>query len=168
MRWHDSDRTKNEKLRHPADGRAWKAFDNLFKLFTLDPCNIRLGLASDGLNPFHTMSITYSTWLILLIPYNLPPWSRMKQHSLILSMTIPRDKGPGNDIDIYLQPLIHELKQLWNGVDAYDAFAKENFKLYAALTWTVNDFPAFANLSGSSTKGRVHALIAPTALIQFG
>ena len=35
----------------------------------------------------------------------------MKQSSLILSMVIPGDKGPGNDIDIFLQLLIEKLKQ---------------------------------------------------------
>ncbi|KAG8497195.1 hypothetical protein CXB51_008575 [Gossypium anomalum] len=44
----------------------------------------------------------------------------MKQSSFILSMIIPGEKGPENDIDIYLQPLIEELKQLWSGVETYD------------------------------------------------
>ncbi|GMI63804.1 hypothetical protein HRI_000049700 [Hibiscus trionum] len=78
----------------------------------------------------------------------------MKQSSFILSMIIPCEKGPGNDIDIYMQPLIEELKQLWVGVETYDVLKKENFNLRAALLWTINDFPAYANLSGWSTKGR--------------
>ncbi|KAG8503945.1 hypothetical protein CXB51_002268 [Gossypium anomalum] len=69
-------------------------------------------------------------------------------------MIIPREKGPGNDIDIYLQSLIEELKQLWSGVETYDVLRKENFNLRAALLWTINNFPAYANLSGWSTKGR--------------
>ena len=79
----------------------------------------------------------------------------MKQQSFILSSVIPGEKAPGNDIDVYLQTLIHELTLLWKGVDAYDAFSKQKFKLRASLMWTVNDFPAYANLSGWSTKGRV-------------
>ncbi|KAG8481745.1 hypothetical protein CXB51_026629 [Gossypium anomalum] len=51
-------------------------------------------------------------------------------------------------------PLIEELKQLWSGVETYDVLRKENFNLRAALLWTINDFPAYANLSGWSTKGR--------------
>jgi len=54
-----------------------------------------------------------------------------------------------------LHPLIHELKQLRDGISAYDACAKENFSLHAFLSWTINDFPAYANLLGCSTKGRV-------------
>lgn len=62
-------------------------------------------------------------------------------------------KGHGNRIDVYLQPLIEELKELWHeGVNTYDASKNEMFKLQAALLWTINDFPAYANLSGWSTK----------------
>ncbi|XP_020106666.1 uncharacterized protein LOC109722900 [Ananas comosus] len=154
MRWHEEGRTKDGILRHPADALAWKSFDSCHPDFASDPRSIRLGLASDGFNPFRTMSSTYSTWPVVLIPYNLPPWLCMKQSSLILSMVIPGEKGPGNDIDVFLQPLIHELKKLWEGVDAFDAFTKQNFNMRGALIWTINDFPAYANLSGWSTKGR--------------
>ena len=71
----------------------------------------------------------------------------MKQSSFILSMVIPGDKGPENDIDIFLQPLIDKLKQLWKGVDAVATFNGETFKLRAALLWTINDFSAYANLT---------------------
>ena len=155
MRWHHEGRTKDGMLRHPADSLQWKEFDDRHPDFASDVRSVRFGLASDGFNPFRTLSSTYSTWPVILIPYNLPPWMCMKQSSLILSMVIPGDKGPGNDIDIFLQPLIEELKQLWEGVDAFDASNGQTFKLRAALLWTINDFLAYANLSGWSTKGRV-------------
>ncbi|XP_039116446.1 uncharacterized protein LOC120251857 [Dioscorea cayenensis subsp. rotundata] len=69
-------------------------------------------------------------------------------------MIIPGVNGPGNDIDIYLQPLIKELKQLWVGLQTYDASRKQNFNLRAALMWRINDFPAYAILSGWRTKGK--------------
>ncbi|KAL6185237.1 hypothetical protein ACLB2K_041371 [Fragaria x ananassa] len=63
-------------------------------------------------------------------------------------------KGPGNNIDVYLQPLVEELKILWNeGVQTYDAFKKEKFRLRAVVLWAINDFPAYAMFSGYSTKG---------------
>ncbi|MBJ3415103.1 hypothetical protein JGB96_23515, partial [Salmonella enterica subsp. enterica serovar Derby] len=47
-------------------------------------------------------------------------------------------------------------KLLWeDGVNTYDAFKKENFQLRAALMWTISDFPAYAMLSGWSTKGKL-------------
>ena len=72
-----------------------------------------------------------------------------------MSTLIPGPKAPGNDIDVYLQPLIDELKELWdNGVQTYDASMKEMFQLYVSILWTINDFPAYGNLSGWSTKGK--------------
>ncbi|KAG8501438.1 hypothetical protein CXB51_003791 [Gossypium anomalum] len=154
MRWHNDQRIDDGLLRHPADSLAWKSFDSKFLSFASDPRNVRLGLAANGFNPFKIMSTSYSTWSVVLVPYNLPPWICMKQSSFILSMIIPGEKGPRNDIDIYFQPFIEELKQLWSGVEIYDVLRKDNFNLRAALLWTINDFPAYANLSGWSTKGR--------------
>ncbi|XP_031091107.1 uncharacterized protein LOC115996105 [Ipomoea triloba] len=46
-----------------------------------------------------------------------------------------------------------DLKKLWDeGVLVFDAYRKENFKLQAMLFCTINDFPAYGNLSGYSVK----------------
>ena len=72
----------------------------------------------------------------------------------MLTLLIFEPKQPGNDIDVYLAPLIDDLKELWDvGVDVYDAHREEIFKLRALLLWTVNDFPAYGNLSGCTVKG---------------
>jgi hypothetical protein len=42
--------------------------------FEEDARNIRLGLATDGFNPFGKMNSTYSMWPVFLVPYNFPPW----------------------------------------------------------------------------------------------
>ncbi|XP_042515263.1 uncharacterized protein LOC122089606 [Macadamia integrifolia] len=154
MRWHHEERTKDQRLRHPADSQAWKEFDRLHQLFSEEPRNIRLGLASDGFNPYKHMRSTHNVWPVVVMPYNFPPWMCMKPDYFILTLLIPGPEQPGNDIDVYLQPLIEELKDLWyNGVETYDAFKKEKFNLKACLLWTINDFPAYAVLSGWSTKG---------------
>ena len=155
LRWHEEERSKDGKLRHPADGLAWKDFDRVHPDFAQDCRNVRLGLSSDGFNPFRTMSISHSTWPVMLMIYNLPPWMCMKSEYSILSLLIPGPRSPGNDIDIYLQPLIDELKLLWDsGVETYDASRNETFQMRAALMWTISDFPAYAMLSGWSTKGK--------------
>ncbi|XP_074266925.1 uncharacterized protein LOC141590217 [Silene latifolia] len=132
---------KDGFLRHPADGAAWKSFDSLYPWFADEPRNIRLGLASDGFNPLRTMSIAHSTWPVVLVNYNLPPWMFMKPEFFMLSLLIPGPEGPGNNIDVYLQPLIEELKDLWNvGLQTYDKFRNETFRLHATLNWTISDF----------------------------
>ena len=109
-------------------------------------------MATDGFNPFGTMSSSYSIWPVMLFPYNFPPWMSMKQTSMILSMVIPGKDMPGNDVDVYLQPLIKELKELWfDGIETVDASTKQTFDMRAAIMWTISDFPGLGNLSGWNT-----------------
>ncbi|XP_073279526.1 uncharacterized protein [Primulina huaijiensis] len=60
----------------------------------------------------------------------------------------------GNDIDVYISPLIDDLNCLWDkGVEAYDAYREESFSLRAVLLWTINDFPVYENMFGCVVKG---------------
>ena len=53
MWWHKEVRKEQDGvLCHPADGKAWKHFEQLYHNFSDDPRSVRLGLASDGFNPF--------------------------------------------------------------------------------------------------------------------
>lgn len=155
-KWHKECRVDDGVMRHPADSKAWKEFDKIHSSFASEPRNVRLCLASDGFQPFANMRTSYSIWPVFLVPLNLPPWMCMKQQNVMLSMLLPGPDGPGDAIDVYLQPLIEELIELWeDGVDTYDSSTKRNFKLHAALLWTVHDFPAYGNISGHSTKGKL-------------
>ncbi|XP_060970010.1 uncharacterized protein LOC133037176 [Cannabis sativa] len=141
-------------LRHPVDGLASKDFDAKHPEFARDPRNVRLGLAADGFNPFGNMSLAYSMWPVVLANYNLPPWLCMKDNYFLLSTLIPGAKSPGKDMDIFLRPLVDELKELWNnGVPTRDNSTNSMFTMRAALLWTVNDFPARSSLSGWSGQG---------------
>ena len=73
-------------LRHPADGDAWKDFDDKYPDFALDPRNLRLGLATDGFSPFVNMSNSYSMWPVLVIPYNLPPMQCTDQSNCLMAL----------------------------------------------------------------------------------
>lgn len=64
----------------------------------------------------------------------------MKPPNMILSLLIPGPHSTGNDIDVYLRPLIDELKELWEeGVDTYDSSRNEMFNLRVGLLWTISD-----------------------------
>ena len=80
--------------------------------FSSDPRNVRLGLAVDGFNLYGNMSTTHSTWPVILISCNLPPCMCMKKSYFMLSLFISGPTSLGNDIDVYLQPLVEELKEL--------------------------------------------------------
>ncbi|XP_057550615.1 uncharacterized protein LOC130828670 [Amaranthus tricolor] len=142
----------DDTMRHPSDSFAWKSFDEEYSEFAKEVRNVRLGLACDGFQPFNNSQ--HSIWPVVLIPYNFPSWLCMKPYSFMLSLLVPGPTSPGINMDVYLQPLIEELKELWEvGVETYDAYSKTNFILRASLLWTINDFPMYANLSGWSTKG---------------
>ncbi|XP_042980213.1 uncharacterized protein LOC122310386 [Carya illinoinensis] len=157
MRWHKEGRIDDLNcMRHPADSKVWKDFDSQHDWFAKDSRNVRLGLASDVFNPFNNMSKPYSIRPVILLPYNLPPWSCMKDPYFMLTCLIPSPKSPRNDIDVFLRPLVDELKELWEvGIETYDAFSCDVFRLHASLLWTINDFPAYDNLSGWSTNGKL-------------
>ncbi|KAL6569968.1 hypothetical protein OROMI_014482 [Orobanche minor] len=154
MVWHKQKRIDDDYMRHPVDSTAWNDFDSEFPQFSNDPRNVRLALAADGFNPFGNLSTTYSMWPVILAPLNLPPWDCMKRSFLMLSLLIPGKKSPGKDIDVYLQPLVKELTELWvEGSVTFDVSCKQNFRMYAAVLWTINNFPAYGDLSGWVTKG---------------
>jgi Transposase family tnp2 len=81
------------------------------------------------------------------------PWLCMKRKYIILSLLISGPKQPGNDIDVYLAPLLEDLNKLWKDrVRIFDAYLKEYFIFRAVIFCTINDFPTYGNLSGHRTK----------------
>ncbi|XP_004309364.1 PREDICTED: uncharacterized protein LOC101306581 [Fragaria vesca subsp. vesca] len=146
-------------MRHPVDSIQWLTVDQKWPSFASEPRNLRFGLATDGFNPYKNLSSTHSIWPVILVIYNLPPNVCMSQKNLMLSLLVPGPKQPGNDIDMYLEPLIDDLKELWsNGVEMYDAYKRAMFNLKAILLRIINDFPAYGNLAGLTTKGSFHVL----------
>uniref|UniRef100_A0A803PZF0 Uncharacterized protein n=1 Tax=Cannabis sativa TaxID=3483 RepID=A0A803PZF0_CANSA len=86
--------------------------------------------------------------------YNLRPLFVMKRKFTMPTLLISGPLKLGNEIDVYLAPLVDNMSQLWHeGVLAYDSFRKEEFNLKAILPWTTNDFPTFGNISRYSVKG---------------
>ena len=91
----------------------------------------------------------------MLVNYNLEPCNAMSKENIILTLLIPGPTQPGNDIDVYLQPLIDDLQDLWiNGLPVKDSRTGEIFSLRAMLMWTINDFPAYGKLFGCCTHGK--------------
>ncbi|XP_065857931.1 uncharacterized protein [Euphorbia lathyris] len=155
MRWHHDHVCDEGAMCHPCDSEAWKHFNNTNQSFAAESRNVRLGLSTDGFQPFGQSGKQYSSWPIILTPYNLPPWMCMKDKYMFLTALVPGPNNPKHNIDVFFQPLIYELLNLWeNGVDAYDVSLKQNFTLRAALMWTIGDFPAYSMLSGWSTAGK--------------
>ena len=141
-------------MRHLVDSPAWKNIDSKWPYFSNDLRNVRLTMVVDGINPFGSFSSTHSVWPVVLVTYNLTPWLCMKRSFCLLSLLISGPKQPGNDIDVYLEPLVNELKLTWDeGERTYDAHLRSLFNMKAILMWVIHDFPAFGNMDGCTTKG---------------
>ena len=154
MTWH-ADHTLDTDMEHPFDTKCWQVLKESFPSFATESRNVVVGLSSDGFNP-HGRGKDYSCWPVMITPYNLPPSMCNKRPYMFLSLLIPGPSHPGKHIDVYLRPLIDELKLLWDtGVETYDACKRQTFIMKVALLWTISDFPAYGMLSGWSTHGKM-------------
>ncbi|XP_047259411.1 uncharacterized protein LOC124891892 isoform X2 [Capsicum annuum] len=152
MTWHPEHIKEDGVIRHPSDSEALKNFNESHLFFADEPRNVRLGLCIDGFQPFSQSGRKYSSWPVIVTPYNLPPGMCMKEAYMFLTVIVPRPKNPKHKIDVYLQPLIKELTLLCEtGEEAFDISIKQNFQLREALMWTISDFPTYSMLSGWST-----------------
>ncbi|GKD90164.1 hypothetical protein Tco_1365671 [Tanacetum coccineum] len=109
MTWHDTRKsTENGKMQYLFDGKAMKNFDT--RQF-------------------------YSMWPVILTTYNPAPWLCMKETSLMLTLLIPGPKSSRKDIDVYLRPLIDNLKDLWElkCVETIYAATGKTFNMRAML-----------------------------------
>jgi hypothetical protein len=63
---------------------------------------------------------------------------------MMLTILVSEPKQPGNRIDVYLRPLVHDLKILWKpGVkEVWDEFKCEDFIMHSMLFTNTNDNPA--------------------------
>ena len=154
MRWHHENVTKDGIICHLVDSMAWKTIDSKWLDFSNDPCNVRLAMEVDGFNSFGSFSSTHSVWLVVLVTYNLPPWLSIKRRFCLFSMLIPSPKEPGNDIDVYLEPLVNELKLRWDeGARTYDAHLSSFFNMKAISMWVIHEFLAYGNMASCTSKG---------------
>jgi hypothetical protein len=74
---------------------------------------------------------------------------------MFLTLIIPGKDHPGVNLNVMLEPLIEELKELWEGVEAYDSFMKQKFKLRAAYLWSIHDYLAYGIFAGWRVSGKL-------------
>ena len=132
LSWHKEGCKIDDYQRHPADAIQWRDIDSKYNFFSDEPRNIRFALSTDGMNPFGHMSSSHSVWPVLLSIYNIPPWLCNKRKYMMMPTLISSPHRLGNDIDVYLRPVVDKLKTLWSdGVKVYDRFKRESFKVCA-------------------------------------
>ena len=109
MRWHDDHFVEDGEMRHCSDSPAWKHFNAMHPSFAAESRNVRLGLCTDGFQPFGQSGSQYSSWPVILTPYNLPLEMCMKEQYMFLTVIVPGPRNLKDKLDVYLQPLISEL-----------------------------------------------------------
>ena len=163
--WHHFNKSADGKMRHTADSPQWSFVHTELEpeeapnMFGQDPRDIHLGLAVDGMNPYSEKRSTSSLTPVIMFNYNLPPWMVTKKYFVMLCLLIPTQLSlTGSNFDVFIQPLVDELQQLWSraGVLTRDARAymgMSHFNMRVVLMWTLHNFPAYGLISGLTTKG---------------
>ena len=88
MDYHARNRSKDDIIRMPADGYAFRDMEEKLPHFKEEPCSLRISLAVDGVNPFTEMRSIYSVWPIFVIKNNNPPWLSINREHIMLLMII--------------------------------------------------------------------------------
>jgi hypothetical protein len=74
---------------------------------------------------------------------------------MFLCLIIPGPNNSGSQLNVMMQLLIEELKQLWVGVEAYDCNKKQKFNLRAVYLWSIHDFLAYGFFFGWCVHGNL-------------
>jgi hypothetical protein len=104
MSWHKEgihDSEDPDIMLHHADAEAWHTLDRFDPEFTRDLGNVRLGLSTDGFQPYNSDSTAYSCWSVFMMPYNLPPNKCLKEGFIFLALVILCPKEPRKQMNIF-------------------------------------------------------------------
>jgi hypothetical protein len=143
-------------MSHPADSEAWQTLDHFYPEFARDPRSVHLGLSTDGFQPHSTDSHLYSCWPVFMMPYNLPSDKCLKEGFIFLALVILGPKESKKPMNIFLQLLFEELKNLWSGVDAYESHLKCRFNLRVAYLWSIHDYLGYGKFAGWCVRDRLN------------
>ena len=91
-----------------------------------DPHDIALHMSLDGVQL--TSMRHYEVTPIIFMNLSLPPEERYRITNILAGVIIPGPKKP-KKLDTFLQPLVEELLELDEGVQAFDGNTKSMFQL---------------------------------------
>ena len=131
------------------DGKLWQGFQVYDgKPFLSGPCGLGLALNIDWFQPY--THVTSSVGVIFLSIMNLPRSVRFKRENIILVGILPGPSEPKSSINTYIEPLVNDLKQLWDGMVMEVHTKSEMVKLTVrcALLCIACDLPAGRKLCG--------------------
>ncbi len=151
LQWHAKNKSTNGMVHHFVNGKTWAHINEAWQNFGNELWNLMLAISTNGFNPFSKKLCTWSTWHVYILFYNLLPWLVTKWFLMLVSLIIlGKENINMNNIDVFLTPLVEELKTFWMlDVQALD-FAKPkghcSFNLRAMVMSTINDFPCYLGM----------------------
>jgi len=138
--------TSRSLLSDVYDGKLWKDFLQFQGTSFLEAKNsIAFMLNIDWFQPFKHH--TYSIGVVYLAIMNLPRAIRFKRENIIVVALIPGPTEPSKNINTYLNPLVSELRTLWNGV-SFDTCDCGTQMICCALLCIGCDLPAGRKVCG--------------------
>ena len=133
-------------MRDVYDGKIWNDFQSFNgQPFLSESSNYALMLNMDFFQ--HYKHVQYSLGAIYLTVLNLPRGIRNKTSNVILVGLIPGPQEPHHDINSYLNPLVHDLKQFWDGIEL-NVHSVGKKKIRCALVCVACDLPAGRKVCG--------------------
>ena len=103
-------------LKDVYDGKVWQEFvDYEGQPFLSQYHNLALMLNMDFFQPFK--HINYSVGAIYAVVMNLPRAIRYRQENVILVGLMPGPHEPKHNINSFIEPMVTELLELWEGVE---------------------------------------------------
>ena len=71
------------------DGFSLRVINERWSIFKEEPCNVRISMVANGVNPFGELISNYSIWPFFVINNNLHPWMSIKRETVMLVLIVP-------------------------------------------------------------------------------
>jgi hypothetical protein len=97
----------------------------------------------DEVNLYSLQNTNYYVWPVVVINRNIPQWLSMKNEHIMLALIV-LGRRQVKRMDVYIQTLIDEFNQLWEGIYVYDVSRpipmERYLTLYGICVYTTHDY----------------------------
>jgi hypothetical protein len=94
LKSHASNQSPDGLMRSIVHSKQWASVQSIDQEFTERDSNLYVGMVVDGVNPFGNQNTRHSTWPVLTVLYNLPPWLVARCFFISLTIIIPGEMSP--------------------------------------------------------------------------
>ena len=145
--WRNREQCQDDILSDVYDGDIWKTFQwKDGSVFFQHERHYGLMMNIDWFQPFKRR-VDYSVGVIYFVLMNLPRRERFKMENVIIAGIIPPfDKEPS--LNTFLEPVVEELRPLWNGMPLSSSLSPVMLTFVVALLCVAADVPAARKTCG--------------------